>query len=231
VAAPADGPTPRRFRGQPLRGCRHALACLGLLAISAPAATRDAESYFHQGARHYLATNEFALAKTTVSNGLALYPDNPKLKRLWDLLNQQQQQQQQQQDKNDQQDQKDQSKQDQQQQKDQQSKEQQQKSEQQKKEEQAKQEQQKREEQQKQEQASKQEKQDGEDKKEQQAASNPDKGDPQDQAEARPQGAKALRMTPQQAVQLLESLKGEEKAMLFRPVLKTNRQDRLLKDW
>ena len=40
-----------------------------------------------------------------------------------------------------------------------------------------------------------------------------------------------MRMTPQQAIQLLEAIKGEEKAMPFRPVLRTNRQDRILKDW
>jgi antitoxin component of RelBE/YafQ-DinJ toxin-antitoxin module len=39
------------------------------------------------------------------------------------------------------------------------------------------------------------------------------------------------KMTPQQAVQLLEALKAEEKAMPFRPILKTNRQDRVFKDW
>jgi hypothetical protein len=40
-----------------------------------------------------------------------------------------------------------------------------------------------------------------------------------------------MRMTPQQAVQLLETLRGDEKVMMFRPPLKTNRQDRVFKDW
>ena len=40
-----------------------------------------------------------------------------------------------------------------------------------------------------------------------------------------------LRMTPQQAVQLLEAMKGEDKVMTFRPVMKTNRQPRVFKDW
>lgn len=198
------------------------LSVLCLLAHALSAATQDAESYFHSGARHYLATNGFAQAVTTVSNGLALYPGDPKLKKLWELLNQQQQQQQDKNDKQDQKDQKDQSKQDQQQSKDRKSKEQQ------KKEEQAKQEQQKKEEQQKQEQASKQDKKDGEDKKGQQASS---KQDEEKEGEGQPQKAQAFRMTPQQAVQLLESLKGDEKAMIFKPVLKTNRNNRLLKDW
>jgi Ca-activated chloride channel family protein len=147
-------------------------------------------------------------------------------KRLEELK--QQQQQQQQQDKNDdKQDKKDgdkdQSKQSQQQSKDQQSKEQQ-SQEQKKQEEQAKQEQQ-------QEQASQQEKKDEEEKQGQQASQKPEQGEQQDEGDAQPQGAKAIQMTPQQAIQLLESLKGEEKVMPFRPVLKTNRMDRVFKDW
>jgi Ca-activated chloride channel family protein len=138
-------------------------------------------------------------------------------------------QQQQKQDKSDEkQDKKDgdknQSKQDQQQSKDQQSKDQQ-SQEQKKKEEQAKQEQQKQ-----QDQASQQEKKEGEDKKGQQASSKQDQGEQQEEGDAQPQG-KAVQMTPKQAIQLLEALKGEEKVMPFRPVLKTNRQDRVFKDW
>jgi len=139
-----------------------------------------------------------------------------------------QQQQQQKQDKNDQQenkDQKDQSKQDQQQSKDQQSKDQQ-SQEQKKKEEQAKQEEQKRQ----QEQASQQQKKEDEEKKGQQSSQKPEQGQ-QDEGDAQPQGAKAMQMTAQQAIQLLEALKGEEKVMPFRPVLKTNRHDRVFKDW
>jgi Ca-activated chloride channel family protein len=132
-------------------------------------------------------------------------------------------QQQQQQDKNDnqdKQDQKDQSKQDQQPPKDQQSKDQQ-SQEQQKKDEQAKQEEQKRQQQQQQQ---------AQEKKGPQASQKPEQGQ-QEEGEAQPQGAKAIPMTPQQAIQLLEALKGEEKVMPFRPVLKTNRQDRVFKDW
>jgi len=135
---------------------------------------------------------------------------------------------QQQQNKNDPQDKKerkDQSKQDQQQSKDQQSKDQQ-SQEQKQKEEQARKEQQKQ-----QEQASQQEKKEGDEKKEgQQTSPKPAQGEQQEEGDAQPQG-KAVQMTPQQAIQLLEALKGEEKVMPFRPVLKTNRQDRVFKDW
>ena len=146
------------------------------------------------------------------------------VKRKLEELKQQQQQKQDKNDKQDNRDQKDESKQDQQQSKDQQSKDQQ-SQEQKKKEEQAKQEEQKRQ----QEQAS-QEKKGEEEKKGQQASQKPEQGE-QQEGEAQPQGAKAMQMTPQQAIQLLEALKGEEKVMPFRPVLKTNRQDRVFKDW
>ena len=45
-----------------------------------------------------------------------------------------------------------------------------------------------------------------------------------------PQSA-MMRMTPEQAIRLLESFKADEKNLPFRPVLKTNRQDRIFKDW
>jgi Ca-activated chloride channel family protein len=147
-------------------------------------------------------------------------------KRLEELKQQQQQQQQDKgDDKQDKKDgEKDQSKQDQQQSKDQQSKDQQ-SQEQKQKEEQAKQEQQKQEQQQA------QDKKEGEDKNGQQGSPKPEQGEQQEEGEGQPQQGKAIQMTPQQAIQLLEALKGEEKVMPFRPVLKTNRQDRVFKDW
>jgi Ca-activated chloride channel family protein len=127
--------------------------------------------------------------------------------------------QQQQQDQSKKQDGKDQQKQDQQkqQQQDQQAKNQQQQEEQKKKEQQSKDGQQS--------QQGKQDK-DGQEKNAQQAQQ--DQGDQGDQQDGTP--ARAVRMTPQQAVQLLEALKGEERVMTFRP-LRTNRQDRVFKDW
>ena len=146
------------------------------------------------------------------------------VKKKLEELKQQQQQQQNKDDKQNKKDQKDQSKQDQQQSKDQQSKDQQ-SQEQKKKEEQARQEEQK-----KQDQASQQEKKEGEDKKGQQGSPKPEQGEQQEEGDAQPQG-KAVQMTAKQAIQLLEALKGEEKLMPYRPVLKTNRQDRVFKDW
>jgi len=58
-------------------------------------------------------------------------------------------------------------------------------------------------------------------------------GQPQnaDQEEGNPgdpsQAMKAVRMTPQQAVQLLEAMKAEEKTLQFRPILRTNRTERM----
>jgi len=46
-----------------------------------------------------------------------------------------------------------------------------------------------------------------------------------------PQNAVMMRMTPQQARQLLEAMKSEEQTLIFKPQIKTNRQDRLFKDW
>ena len=188
---------------------------LGLMA-SIAWAQQDSSTFFHQGARHFLATNEAAQAKLAVTNGLKMFPNDEKLKKLWELLNQQQQQQQQNKDdKSEQQDKKDQSS-DEQKSKDQQ------------KQDKEKQEQQKKEqEKQKQDQGSKQDKQQDEEKKGQQG----EKGEEQKEGEGAPQSAKAMRMTPQQAMQLLEALKGEEKAMPFRPIVKTNRQERIFKDW
>jgi Ca-activated chloride channel family protein len=154
-------------------------------------------------------------------------------KRLEELK--QQQQQQNKDDKNnkdDKKDQKDQSKQD-QQSKDQQSKDQQkqdQKNQQQNqdKDKQGQDQQKKDEEQRKQDEASKQ-------KQEQDGEKKPDQTQQQQQGEQQEgnegQQARAARMTPQQAAQLLEAVKGEEKLMTFKPVLKSNRTDRVFKDW
>jgi hypothetical protein len=43
--------------------------------------------------------------------------------------------------------------------------------------------------------------------------------------------ARAMPMTQQEAQRLLDTLKSEEKAMIFIPQIRTNRPDRVLKDW
>jgi Ca-activated chloride channel family protein len=157
-------------------------------------------------------------------------------KKLEELKQQQQQQQQDKGDKGDQkdkQDQKDQSKENQSENKDQESKDQQSKEQQQKEQEKKQQQQQdqKSDEQKKQEQesASKPD-QKSEDEKQKGQQASEQKGEEQPGEDGQPQSA-MVKMTPQQAVQLLEALKAEEKTMPFRPILKTNRLDRVFKDW
>lgn len=176
--------------------------------------------FFHMGVTNYCRTN-IAQARKDVTNGLTLYPNNPWLTNLWELLNrseqqQKQQQQQQNKDKDKDQESKDQQSKDQQQQ-DQQKQDQQKQDEQKKKEEE-----QKAADQKKKEEEAKQGRQDGSDQQKQEG---------QDEKDGEPQGAKMLRMTPQQARQLLDMLKGDEKNMPFRPILRTNRQQRVFKDW
>ena len=180
--------------------------------------------FFHMGVTNYCRTN-IVQARKDVTNGLALYPNNPWLTNLWELLNRSEQQQKQQpnKDKDKDQESKDQQSKDQQQQ-DQQKQDQQKQDEQKKKEE----EQKKKEEEQK---AADQQKKDGEDKQGQQGPPDQQKEENQDEKDGEPQGAKMLRMTPQQAMQLLDMLKGEEKNMPFRPILRTNRHQRVFKDW
>jgi Ca-activated chloride channel homolog len=140
----------------------------------------------------------------------------------------QQQQQQQQQDKQDQNkdEQKDKEKQQQQDKnKDEKQKSEEQKSEEQKQEEQKKQEQKKKDEQ-SQQQQQEQKKQD-----EQQAQDK--RGKESDEAAQQQNYARVMQMTPQQAQQLLDAQKSEERAMIFQPqTVRTNRpKDRVFKDW
>jgi Ca-activated chloride channel family protein len=72
--------------------------------------------------------------------------------------------------------------------------------------------------------------------KQQQAGANKDgqqkdaAGKPEDQ-NAEAGQMMELRMTPQQAQQLLDAQKGDERMMIFLPEMKTNRQNRVFKDW
>ena len=68
-----------------------------LLLLIAPAARAQfltADDFFHSGAQFYI-SNNIPLAKQQVKMGCQIYPDDAKLKKLEQLLNQQQQQQQQ----------------------------------------------------------------------------------------------------------------------------------------
>lgn len=178
--------------------------------------------FFHMGVTNYCRTN-IAQARKDVTNGLTLYPNNPWLTNLWELLNQREQQQQQQKQQDKDKESKDQQSKDQQQQ-DQQQQDQQKQDEQKKKEE----EQKKKEAEQK---AADQKKKEDEAKQGQQGSPDQQKEENPDEKDGEPQAAKMLRMTPQQAMQLLDMLKGDEKNMPFRPILRTNRQQRVFKDW
>ena len=192
---------------------------LALLALPA-AAVNTAEDFFHVGASNFLASKTEP-ALMAVTNGLRLDPQNAKLKKLEELLRQQQQQDknQEQQDKQDQ-EKKDQEKKDEQQKQDQEKKDQQKKDSQQSKEEEKK----KQEEQAKQD----QEKKDEPDK---QGSSPKDKKQEGKPEEAQPEGMAAMKMSLEDAVRFLETLKFNEQAMPFKPPARTNRQDRVFKDW
>ena len=49
--------------------------------------------------------------------------------------------------------------------------------------------------------------------------------------EAQPEGMGAMKMSLEDAVRFLETLKFNEQAMPFKPPARTNRQDRVFKDW
>ena len=214
---------------------RIVLSSLAALFLFGAMAARAQDQYFHRGAQHFLAGSN-ALAKAEVERGLQMHPDDASLKKFWELLNQQQQQQQNQDDKQQDEQQKDQQKQDQQKKDQQQSKDDKEKQSQEKdkekesqKKEQEQKEQEKKEQQQQQSAADKDQEKKEEEKKGQGQPQNADQeeGNPGDPSQA----MKAVRMTPQQAVQLLEATKAEEKTLQFRPILRTNRTERMRKDW
>src|SRR5690349_17556137 len=77
---------------------RHIFICGALLAgflQNASAQFIPADDFFHSGALSYL-SNNIPHALEVVTNGLRFYPNDPKLKKLEELLKQQNQQQQQQ---------------------------------------------------------------------------------------------------------------------------------------
>ena len=183
-----------------------------VLLADATAQFIPADDFFHGGAMAYL-SNNIPSALKEVTNGLAIYPNDEKLKKLEELLKQQQQQQQNQQQQNQQQQQNNQSKDDQ------------------KKDQSSKQQDQKKNDQQKQEQQKKdaQEKKDQKQAEQQQAKKSDEqkKPDEKDQGEA----VAAGEMTPQEAKQLLDSQKNDELMMPASRKDKPPQQDRVIKDW
>lgn len=182
-----------------------------LLSLSLPLLTLcrgtagTADEYFHGGAQSYL-SNNIPGALEVVTNGLQRFPDDVKLQKLYELLNQQQQQQQQQ----------NQEKQEQQQQ--------QQKDQPQKPEEQQKQEPQAQQDQPQKDAPAPQE----QDKRE--SEKSPQKpGDQKPGGEMQP--AAPREMTPEEAKQLLDAQKGEEQVLIFQPQGEPKSRTKQLKDW
>jgi Mg-chelatase subunit ChlI len=181
-----------------------------LLAALSGAGAQTADDFFHGGALSYL-SNNIPGALETVTNGLQRFPDDPKLKKLYELLNQQQQQNQQNQ-KDQKQDQKQDDK------KDNQSQQQQAKNDQQKKEEQKKQQE-------------KQDKQDQQKRDQQQTKSGDQSRNKPENKPGESQQVNAHAMTPQEAKQLLDAQKGDEKVLQFVPQDEPKNQGKKLKDW
>ena len=174
---------------------------------------RNPPWFFHGGALIIFPTT--SPRAQVVTNGLQQFPEDEKLKKLYELLNQKQQQQQ---DQKNQQDQKD-------QQKDQQDK----KQDQQKQDEQSKSDQQKKDEQKKQQEAKNKKEQE---KKDQQQAKSGDKS--KDKPEGKPgeqQQVTAHAMTPQEAKQLLDAQKDDEQVLVFQPQSEPKNKTKQLKDW
>jgi len=210
-------------------------------------------SFYNLGNAHYRIGEEekeapqkqanWEQAVTSYESALKLNPNDLDAKhnlevvrkKLEELKQQQQQQNKdnkQNQEKSDDKEKKDQDKQQQQQQDQDQQKQSKsdQKKDDQKQQEQQKQEQQKREDQQQAQQQKPEQKDKSEQQQAQQKPGNEDKQEEQEPDQAGQQLTK-IQMTPQQAVRLLESAKQEERTLVFIPPNKTNRNDRLLKDW
>lgn len=184
---------------------------------NAHAQLMTADEFFHGGAQRFL-TNNIPDALEVVTNGLQRFPNDEKLQKLYELLNQQQQQNQQNQNQDqqkDQQDKKNDQEPDQKSQPD--KKDQQAKNDRQKKDEEKK----KREEQQKKEQ---------EKKEQQNKSAQQGQGKPEDKpGEAQPMEAHA--MTPQEAKQLLDAQKDDEQVLIFQPKAEPKNPMKQLKDW
>jgi Ca-activated chloride channel family protein len=206
----------------PLRPLLLSLSLGSLWLSSGTGRAQSADDYYHNGAQFYI-FGENAKAKEEVETGQRRYPNDPKLNELAALLKQPEQPPPsgKGEDKKDKDKDKDKDK------------------EQKQKQEQQKQEKEQKEKEQKEKQDKESQQQQGQPDKEQkekkdEAQKQGQQAKPSDQGEdpeGAPQSAAMMRMTPQQAMQLLEALKGEEKVMTFRPVLKTNRHDRVFKDW
>jgi Ca-activated chloride channel family protein len=198
-----------------------------LAGQAARAQLAPADDFFNGGAQFYISNNiPSALEKT--EDGLKVYPDDAKLKKLEELLKQQQQQQNQQ--NQNQQNQSQQQQQNQQNQSQQNSKEQ-------------KSQQQQQNQQSSQKNSQDQQKQDSQNqsggkKDEQQKQQERPKpsgekkdGEKQDKQDAEGQPVAAGQMTPEEAKRLLDAQKGDEQVLQLKPQGKPEQSQRPVKDW
>lgn len=184
------------------------------------------DDFFHSGAQWYL-SNKVAEARSQVDAGLKLYPDDIKLKKLDELLKKQQQQNQNQQQNQEQKDQEQKDKQEQEKQQ-QQQQDQQQGGKDQKDQQQQQQEKERKEQERKERERAEREKQQEQQKKDGQE---PKPGEPQPGEEGGEVPAGLL--TPQQARQILDALKSEEKMLPVDLQKATEKPGgpRRIKDW
>jgi|ERR1017187_6036850 Ca-activated chloride channel family protein len=175
-----------------------------LLALPAARAQSSADDFFNRGAHFYI-SNNIPQALAPVEAGLKQYPDDVKLKKLYELLKQQQQSQSSQSQQN--QNQQNQSQQQQNQQNSQ--------------------------EQQKQNEQNQSGQKNDEQKKKQQQPSSGDKQNGQKQENQNEQGQSvaAGQMTPEEAKRLLDAQKGNEQVLQLKPQGKPETPNRPIKDW
>jgi len=195
-----------------------------LMVATGSAQLAPADDFFHSGAQAYI-TNNVAHAKEIVTMGRKLYPEDEKLKKLEELLNQKQQQQQQNQD--------------------QQQQNQQDKSEQQKSDDKKNQQQQQPDQKDQKPEEKKPDEQKPEDKKDQQTdqtkdeqqpkpeekKDSPDKPKDEEAKLGEAQPVKAREMTPEEAKRLLDAQKGNEQLLQLKPQEKPKNSSRPIKDW
>ena len=191
--------------------CAPCLAVLFLLASPA-ARAETADDFFNSGAHFYI-SNNIPEALVPVEQGMKQYPQDVKLKKLYELLKQQQQSQNNQSQQN------------------QQNQSQQQKSNnQQKQQQQSQQQSQPNSQQEQQQQKQNEQKQSDQKKAEQQKPQQKPGEKPQDQNE-QGQPVAAGQMTPEEAKRLLDTQKGDEQFLQLKPQGQPENPNQPVKDW
>jgi septal ring factor EnvC (AmiA/AmiB activator) len=195
------------------------LTSLSLLLFlpAARAQWLTADDFFNDGAHLYI-SNNIPQALQSVQTGMQRYPDDEKLKKLYQLLKQQQQQQKDQQQQQNQQNQNQQN----QSQKDQQQKQQQ-------KQQQDQQSQQQQQQQDQQKQKQDQQKQDQQ--QQQNSAKEDQNGQKAGETNSEAQTAGVARMTPEEAKRLLDQQKNDEQVLVMKPQGKPQDTSHPIKDW